>query len=56
MGLIPGWGTKIPQVLWPKKEKKKKDPKELVAGVGGERPWVSGGRVFQAEGTAIRRS
>ena len=22
-GLIPGWGTKIPQVTWPKKKKKK---------------------------------
>ena len=23
VGLIPGWGAKIPQLVWPKKKKKK---------------------------------
>ena len=26
MGLIPGWGTRIPYTMWPKGRKKKEDP------------------------------
>ena len=25
MGSIPGWGTKIPHAIWPKKEKERKE-------------------------------
>ena len=38
VGLIPGWGTKIPHAMWRKKKKKKSEHQCLNSAVVGPRP------------------